>query len=154
MPAADYLRPNLAERLPAAARDLARSVELAPTPEDWMTGTPGVAEAARFGAIDTSLLVIGATVGAALDDHLAKITKAPGFGPILGAVAANTLGALLGAGREGWRPVAGVLLGSGAAMIPVLAAITLGKPAKGGTSRAVVGASALVLGLAYLRRRA
>lgn len=144
MSALDYLQ--------STTQNLTASLQAADTPEDWMVANPTIGEAARFGALDTSLILAGALVGAALDPHLAKVTKAKGYGPILGAVVANMLGATIAAGAQGWRPAVGVGLGSGAALLPAGIAMALGRDATGKTAQILLGASALIVGASYVRR--
>ena len=145
MSALDYLQHN--------AANLSTSLQLAETPEAWVIENPGIRDSARFGALDTSMVVGGAVLGAALDPHLAKITKATGYGPILGAALANTLASLFAAGGQGWRPTVGVALGSAVALLPVVFALVAGKDAKGTTARVLLGSAALVIGASYVSRR-
>lgn len=152
MSALDYLQ-HKATNAGASLQSIGTSLQLADTPEAWVVENPGVSESARFGAIDTSLVVAGAMLGAALDPHIAKVTKASGYGPILGAVLANTLAAVIGAGGQGWRPAVGVTLGSAVALVPVAGALVLGKDAKGGAARVLLGSAALIIGAAYVSRQ-
>ncbi len=152
MSALDYLQHN-AGNVGTSLQNIGTSMQLADTPEAWVVDNPGVGESARFGALDTSLVVAGAMLGAALDPHIAKLTKASGYGPILGAVLANTLASFIAAGGQGWRPAVGVALGSAVALLPVGGALMLGKDASGNTARVLLGAAALVIGASYVSRK-
>ena len=114
--------------------------------------SPAFAEAARFGALDTCLLIAAVAVGAALDPHLERVTGAKGFGPLLGAVAGNTLAAGVGAKEHGWTTAAGVGAGALVALAPALVAFGFGKSLTGNTRTILLGLSAVGLGWAYTRK--
>lgn len=114
--------------------------------------SPAFADAARYGALDTFLLVAAVAVGAALDPHIEKATGAKGFGPLLGAVAGNTLAAGIGAKEHGWTTAAGVTSGALVALAPALVAIGFGKSLTGHTRTILLGLSAVGVGWSYLRK--
>ena len=121
------------------------------SPEEELN-SPAFADAARFGALDTFMLIAAVAVGAALDPHIEKATGAKGFGPLLGAVAGNTLAAGIGAKEHGWAAAAGVSSGALLALAPALVAMGFGRSLTGNTRTILLGLSAVGVGWAYTHK--
>jgi hypothetical protein len=146
------MNPVLANVAMSVAPQIARYAglyELSPTarsygaaPQD--AGTLTFPQAAKFGALATSVVVASTLVGFALDKQIAAKLRLPdGWGPVVGAAGGLAVTNAVAGLAQGVPASAGYLAGSVGALVPTaIAAYALGKTTSDKTTVTVLTALA------------
>ena len=107
----------------------------------------------QFGIIDNGLLIAMTLAGVSLEEQIAKAVGVKGYGAIMGASIGNALSDGVAALPQGYKAAASVTLGCLLPVVPLAAAMFMGKEIKGTTRNVLLGTSAALLGYAFLSKK-
>lgn len=107
----------------------------------------------RFGLIDNSALVLAALFGLSLEDYIAEKVGVPGYGVLIGATVGNAVSDGLAGIPEGRDAAIGYFVGAMVPVIPLAVAVSMKKPATGGTGTLLKAISAALLVGAFMKKK-
>ena len=109
----------------------------------------------KFGVVDNGLLILATAGGVGMDAYIAKKLNVPrGWGPLIGASVGNAISDGLAGLADGGKAAAGVTLGALLPVVPVFisAAVMKQKPQAKSTQYLLMGTSAVLVAMAYLKK--
>lgn len=125
-----------------------------PMPVSIQMASPEFKRAFRFGIIDNAVLVGFTLAGLSIDDYIADAIGVPGYGALVGATVGNAISDGLAGIPEGRSAALGYFTGALLPGVPIAVAMLMKKELSGTTKNVLIGASAAMFALAFIRKNA